>query len=252
MFGFRKRAQIFGGKSKNQQMLATMKDAVDQQQRVAPFEANIRTGRLLADLILDSVADEPKFANDTALCVVGAMAGHAAAVSAAQSVANTSPEAIFEGDYTISTGPNGSRRITGTIVNDALISGPKAFWRLVDAKGRAMSGASITGLAEINSHVDATMHSPDFGTPRMPGTTRCLENPAALVDALWPEFFSSLTAFDPDPAGWCASWGFAAQDILDEACQSIPCADAMRVILECAVPMSRRDPGELSVMQEAA
>ena len=131
MFGFRKRTQIFGGKSKNQQMLAAMKDAVDQQQRVAPFEANIRTGRLLADLILDSVQDEPQFANDTALCVVGSMAGHAAALSAAYRVADSNPDTIFDGDYTVTTGPDGTRRGTGTIVNDALISGPKAFWRLL-------------------------------------------------------------------------------------------------------------------------
>ena len=241
MFGFRKKVSIFGGQSKNQQMLSTMKDAV-QKQRVAPFEANIRTGRLLSDLIFDSVEQEQHHADDTALCVLGSMAGYSAAVAASQAFANADPEQLLEADYTTKIAHDGTRRLSGTLVNDALISGPKAFWRLLDAKARAMSGASMPGLAEIIAYVDATVLTEEFGRPRMPGSTRCLEAPSVLVDHLWPEFYPTLTSVDPDPQGWCASWGFAAQEILEEVCQSMNCADAMRIIMECAIPMSRRDP----------
>ena len=56
MFGFGKRAKIFDGKSKNEQVLAEMKSAVDQKKRVAPYEPFILTGHELADRIGGAVS----------------------------------------------------------------------------------------------------------------------------------------------------------------------------------------------------
>lgn len=243
MFGFKKKKPIFGGGSKNEQMLAAMRDAVEQQKRAVAYEPYILTGKDLADLIIVSVEDEERFGLDTALCIVGAMAGFSAACVAAANFSTMDSKAIQDGDYVRDAGHDGMPLYTGAIVDTALISGRLSFWRILEAKAKAILEQDVPAPAAIRDHVDGTIGSTEFGQPRMPDGVVCVERPAVLVAHLWPEFFETLTARDADPQTWCLSWGFAAQELLERSEGQIPCSDAVRAIMECAVPMSRLDPG---------
>ena len=242
MFGFGKRAKIFDGKSKNEQVLAEMKSAVDQKKRVAPYEPFILTGHELAEIVSDCVAEEPEHALDTALVIVGSLAGYAAALSAADAFEDLGPEGLQSGDYEQSESVDGEPIFAGALIDEALISGKSSFWRMVDAKGRSLIGDDVPMLGDIKDHVDQTTRTDAFGLPRMPEGTRCLEKPRVLVEHLWPELLATLTARRDDPADWCMSWGFAAQELLEECRGQIACADAMRIMMECAIPMSRLNP----------
>jgi len=252
MFGFGKRARVFDGSSKNEKMLATMRDAVEQQKRAAAYEPYILTGRDLAELILDCVEEEPVHEVETALCIVGSMAGFAAASIAAQNFATKVPSALEEGAYVSVAGVDGTSLFSGGLVDAALLTGPSSFWRMVEAKGRTMVANDLPMMGEISDHVSGTLLGDAFGSPRMPDGMQCLEKPSVLVEFLWPEFLATLTARTPEMEGWCMSWGFAAQELMEAYRGQIAPLDAIKILMECAVPMARMDPNTVWRTQQAA
>ncbi len=252
MFGLGKKVGFFDKGSKNLQMLETMKTAVDAKKRAEPFEPFILTGRDLSDLICDSVEQEPIHGIETALCIVGSMAGYAAALTAADAFANLAPEDRQKGDYLGSVAADGSPMFSGRLIDEALISGRSSFWRIVQAKGEASTKDPMPDLEEIGAYVDETMRTHSFGAPRMPEGLRCLEHPRILVEYLWPEFLGTLTSRRAESADWGLSWGFAAQDVLDDTHGLIDCTDAIKIMMECAIAMSRIDPALAREVRVAA
>lgn len=252
MFGFGKRKKAFSGKSRNEQMLETMKSAVEKQIKEAPFEPFIATGQDVADLVLDSVEEEGAHALDTALCVVGALAGHAAALYGAEVHGSMAEGEVMPEDYERHNGADGRVYFSGALIDEALIGGSNGFWKLVTAKVKSLSGDDLPGLAAISDHADATMGGPEFGMPRMPGGTVCLERPDVLAHHLWAEFLPILAARRDETAGFTLSLGFAAQEIIEEARGTISATDCARILMECAVPVARMDVSAAEGLANAA
>jgi len=99
---------------------------------------------------------------------------------------------------------------------------------------------------DVFAHVAATVGGPEFGLPRLPEGHPMHDTPLNYVEAFWPEVFRLASKFCPDPEHWPILLGLAIQEIMLKAKGVIDPCIALRIVTECAIPMSKIDRGPLA------
>lgn len=135
---------------------------------------------------------------------------------------------------------DGRRFYFGDALSARLSESADSFWRLLVTLA-APAGRPILDETEIHAHVAATIGSPSFGLPRMPDH-EAGDTPESYVRAFWPAALVELEAGCPDPRRWPEVMAYAAGEAVAAAEPVIDRGIALRIVMECAVPMSKLDP----------
>lgn len=131
----------------------------------------------------------------------------------------------------------------GDALNGPLAESQYSVWSLAAGGAQAAGCADIPDPAEVFAHVAGTVGSPEFGLPRMPSGHSMHDTPLNYVEDFWPQLFPMISRFCPDPAHWPILLGLAIQDIMSQGGDVIDPCDALKIVMESAVPMSKIDLG---------
>lgn len=105
---------------------------------------------------------------------------------------------------------------------------------------------SLEPLQEAFGHVAATIGTPEFGQPRLPEAHRLSTTPAEFVRHLWPRINDVLDLFQVPVLEKPAAIGFAIQQALQASKDALDPVVSSKIIVECAVPMAKLDPAEMT------
>jgi hypothetical protein len=195
---------------------------------------------------------------ETLVAILGSLAGYACVVSAvayvedirrqlagpgrAQALANLSGMAPI---MTVG-GKDGRTYLTGDAINGPLFEAQYSVRNVVCGRAPQYGVAELPDAAELAVHVIKTMGTSEFGVPRLrAGEHAASEPPISYVRAFWPVMLPIVRLYCPRESDGPLLFALAAQEAIDLCKATLAPATAMRLALECAVPMSRISPTEL-------
>ena len=81
----------------------------------------------------------------------------------------------------------------------------------------------------------------EFGLPRIPDGHAIGDLPFNYLTAIWPKLLPTVKLFCGDPAQWPILFGLAIQEAIYAGKEVIAPALALKLVMECAIPMSKVD-----------
>ncbi len=182
---------------------------------------------------------------ETALTVVGALAGFAAQQGIWEAMVKPGKMAIQEAFVVIET-RSGETYFFGDFLNTILAAMDPAqlsVWKIVGGAARAMGAETVPDLTPIFKHCAETVGTGSFGLPRLPDGHLPAILPREAVNRYWPEARRILASrADPEPMTWALDVAVAAQQLMLGMKDRIDPLLAAQAVMEAAVPMSRIDP----------
>ena len=218
--------------------LAQMKAAVENAKENNPFVVYEATGNDLVYAIFDIAKNDEGVHLEKALGIVGALAGYSCAMSAGlsaeQQEAPKDPLAH-------------AKRI------DQLVFGSNSsLYRVWQSKAVFLGETKTLDFQELVSRHTASIGTPEFGVPQLPVGRFLEEKPLTLLLEHWKDLVIILNRYDEHYAGWPISWAAAGAQLMEMGQSAIPAGEALKILLEYAVPMSRVGAADTKSDSEAA
>lgn len=140
---------------------------------------------------------------------------------------------------------DGNHFYLGEPINALLAGTDMSLWSLTAGIINHLGSQEYPNFAEIAGHVAAKLGGPEFGHPRVPEQHKPSDDPINYVRDLWPHILPLVEQFAPILHERVTLFGFAVQNVIVMGKDVIPPATAGKLVMECAVPMSRLDPDRL-------
>lgn len=131
----------------------------------------------------------------------------------------------------------------GDELNRPLAEDQYSVWSIAAGGAQAAGCRDIPEPNDVFAHAAGTVGSPEFGLPRLPPEHPLHDTPLNYVEAFWPKVFPMILKFCPNPEHWPLLLGLAIQDIMSQGRNVIDPCLALKIVMECAVPMSKVDLG---------
>jgi hypothetical protein len=203
----------------------------------------IGAGELLQRLLV-SMKTEPGVHIESALAILGSLGGFSCIDSLLKQAAASGRSNRDCGIHALETS-DGNRYHMGQPINDLLAGTKLSLWPLVAGMVDHLGSKDYPDFAEIAGHVAKTLGGPDFGHPRVPDRHQPHDLPINYVRDLWPLFLPQIEQRVPVLQERVTLFGFAIQNLMQMGKDAIPPAIAGKLVMDCAVPMSRLDPEKL-------
>lgn len=178
---------------------------------------------------------------DTVLGILGSLSGFSC-ILYAYFAARAGHGANDPSAIAVVTGADGRKYFFGNLPNHPLLEDEHSVWSLVGGMAEHLGTDQLPDITEIVKHVSATVGSVAFGVPRMPNGHELSDSPKNFVRQLWPALIEDVKVYTVDPAQFPIVFGFAIQQVMQDARDVIDPGLAAKIAMECAVPMSKIDP----------
>jgi hypothetical protein len=180
---------------------------------------------------------------ESVLCTLGALAGYACqaglrAQAFAQGQLETAPFQVIQTN-------DGKQYFFGDQLNHAIAGAQYSVWGIAGGAAQHAGAQTLPDLNEIFQHTAAVVGGDQFGIPRVPAEHAPRHLPAIYLKTFWPKLFPIVKAFCPTPAHWPILYGLAIQQSIYTSKDIIDPAQALRIVMESAVPMSKVDLARL-------
>ena len=216
-----------------------LQHALRERERSNPVAGAQVGAKEVYSKLLQGMADVKGVHTESLLCALGALAGYACQASLrAQAVAANMAETAA---FNVVATANGKQYFFGDPLNKLLANSQFSLWALAGGAAQHNGAKVLPDLSEIFQHTASTVGDAGFGIPRVPEHHRAGDLPINFLTIIWPELFSTLKRFCPDPAGWPILYGFAVQEAMDASKAVLDPAIALKIVMESAVPMSKVD-----------
>lgn len=201
-------------------------------------------GKELAQRMMAAMKTERGIHIESILGALGSLAGYACQASVrAQARARGLDETAH---FTRAECTDGKVYFFGDALNKPLYEDQYSVWGLAAGGAEAAGCRDIQMPDEVFRHVASTVGWPEFGRPRLPEEHPMHDTPLNYLEAFWPQVFPMISRFCPDPAHWPLLFGLAIQDIMLQGKDVLDPCLALKIVTECAVPMSKVDRGALT------
>jgi hypothetical protein len=140
---------------------------------------------------------------------------------------------------------SGERFFTGDPINHLLAESETSLWALVAGMINHLGSEAYPDVGEIAGYVVSTFGNNDFGRPRLPENHQPSDLPINYVRALWPHVLPHVEKRAPGAKDRVLLFGFAIQNVMEMGKDVIAPSVAGKLVMECAVPMSRIDPARI-------
>ncbi len=201
----------------------------------------VKTGaQALATEILSAATTDDSVEIGTALAGVGAYAGYICQASIrkemieGRGMAENSAFAVF-------TAANGQTYFFGDLLNKVLAEAELSIWGLASDAVQQLGAEVTVDVAEIFKHVTATIGTDQFGSPRIPAGQYIGESPLLSYAQQWQIWQPLLDQYCTSPTQWALLMGYAIHEMILLSDGLIDPNDALRIVMECAIPMSKVD-----------
>lgn len=175
---------------------------------------------------------------ETLLCVLGSLAGYSCQASLrAQAIAKGLPETAA---FVVVEDDKSRKYFFGNPLNELLAESRYSVWGLAGGAAQ-QAGGQLIDVNEIFAHTSKVIGDPQFGIPRLPEKHGPHDLPVNFVKAIWPRMLPTVKLYCADPVHWPILLGLAIQEAITMGKTVIDPSMALKIVMECAVPMSKVD-----------
>lgn len=176
---------------------------------------------------------------ESLLCVLGSLAGYACQADLRnQAKKQGIPEMSV---LMVIDTKNGKKFFFGDHLNKSLAESKFSIWSLAAGAAQSHGCNELPDINEIFGHVTSSVDGANFGIPRIPEGHKPGDLPINYLKALWPAMLKVTQSFCKESVEWPLLFGFAIQEVMDSSKEMIEPELALRIVMECAIPMSKVD-----------
>ena len=180
---------------------------------------------------------------ESLLGILGSLAGYACQVAVRMKAAN---EGMHEAARLVRIDGDDARVYWfGDALNAPLFQGEHSVWSLAAGGAQAAGLSALPDIEPILRHVSATVGTDTFGIPRGEAAAQLPAAPAKIVGAFWSGLRPILRDTCKNPMHWPVALGIALQRAIEQGSSALPPDEALRLVMECAIPMAKIDLGPL-------
>jgi hypothetical protein len=224
---------------------AALLDAAIEKARATNPVVHLKIGaEELVQKLLAGMKTERGVHIESLLGVLGSLAGFCCIDSTLKQAAALDRSSRDCGIVDVETS-DGNRYYFGDPINNLLAGPDLSLWSLVAGIVNHLGSQDYPDFTEIAGHVAGTLGKPEFGHPRVPEQHKPSDLPINYVRDLWPHVLPLVEQRVPVPQERVTMFGFAVQNVIQMGNDVIPAAIAGKLVMECAVPMSKLDPAKL-------
>lgn len=140
---------------------------------------------------------------------------------------------------------DGKHYFFGESTNSLLAGSDHSILSLVAGVMNQLGSQDYPDFSDLVKYSAENVGSEDFGVPRVPDNHQPMDRPVNYVRDIWPAIALQLEQRSPDYLGRILILGLAIQHTMRMAKDVIDPALAGKLVMECAVPMSRLNPGDI-------
>jgi hypothetical protein len=217
-------------------------DAAIEDARAANPVVHLRIGaEELVQRLLVAMKSEKGVHVESLLGVLGSLAGFCCVDSTLKQAAALGQDTREFGIIDVGTS-DGNRFYLGDPINKLLAESDMSLWALVAGIVNHLGSQDFPDFQEIAGYVARTLGTPEFGNPRLPELHKLSDLPIHYVRDIWPHILPLVEKRAPVLQERVIMFGFAVQNVIVMGKDVIPASIAGKLVMECAVPMSKIDP----------
>lgn len=216
--------------------LQALKQYIQKNKEHDPHVAAKIASKALLDKVLSGLNDGKGVHVESAFAVLGSLAGQACLQSALRQMAaeNVNDQNAL---ITVQDAQN-KTYYYGNAINYFLMEDRLSLWSLLGGAVQAQGG-QLPDLDELLEHVTASVGGTDFAVPRLPEGVALRYTPLECLQ-LWQTFQTHILEVLQVPyRDWVLSYGLALQSLIEQAKGILDLDKAAKIVMECAVPMSK-------------
>ena len=193
----------------------------------------------LREFLLNALKTERGVHLESLLACLGSVGGFSCHMAAR--AAMNQGELATEGGLMEVVSADGRTYYFGNAINKLLVESPFSFWNFVRGPADA-AGGQLVDVDEIIDRVARSVGSEAFGLPDLPEQHPIHFPPLECVKSLWPLVMGFLAEHCDTPVEHPQLIGMTTQQLIVEGQSAISPAISTKIVMECAVPMSKVGP----------
>ncbi|MBK0326709.1 hypothetical protein I5535_05310 [Rhodobacteraceae bacterium F11138] len=138
--------------------------------------------------------------------------------------------------------PNGTKRYFGSFLNRRLAEQQISLFNLAAGTAKSLGAERFPDLPELFERVAQSATSADFGVPRLPDGIEIDTSPETMLTRYYSGCLPVLGRYGLHADDYFAACAFAVQRGIAMSKDRINPELSVRIVMECAVPMSKIDP----------
>jgi len=214
---------------------------IEERRQEDPLVGAKIGGKEVAQRLIDALKGERGVHVETLLACIGSLGGYACHMAIRDVLVKSGKVKEAEA-FVVVGGADGRKYYFGDLVNRPLVEDPVSFWALVGGAAQHLDGDGLPDVKGIFQHVSSTVGGDEFGIPQVPEQHKPGDTPLNLVRVLWPALLPLVDSFCASPVERPYLFGISAQEVIEMGKDVIAPGVAARLIMECAVPMSKIGP----------
>ncbi len=225
--------------------------AVQGQHGRVPGTGEITDNDKIADELIQLVTDEIRTDQgvhvETALAILGAVAGFSAQMGIREALIKTSQASEAEIFTIVGTESHGDF-FFGDALDELLFApqpGNPSIWHIVAGAVEHAGFQSLPDMVDLSEHCARTLGTKVFGVPRLEGLHMPAKRPIELLDQYWNPVRNYLVGEVGAPLEWPVTLALTAQKIIVLAIEIIDPILAARIVMEAAIPMAKVHPDSI-------
>jgi hypothetical protein len=215
-----------------------MRQVVENLKRSDPMRALQLGGKELSQRTIALLQNERGVHLESCLTVLAAVAGYSCQASVREEFVKTG-KMQEAGAFVIAEATNGKRYFFGDLLNKPLAEDKYSIWSLTAGAAEQIGCTKPPEVEEIFKHVAETVGSDAFGVPRLQEENKPHDSPENYLRKYWPILFPVIPPYCSKPSQWPIVCGLAIQEIILVSKGVMDPANAVRVVMESAIPMSK-------------
>lgn len=245
------RKQIFGRKNsqgpidENRGHAAVLR-MLNEKDKIEPLTRLQLAGRIVMDLVVQMISNEKRARAEDLLAILGANGGFSCIVGVLHSleIEGKSPQSVGMMEV---QDKDGNRYYFGDLPNYPLLESELALLSLTLGAAQQLGGdVSLEATHETMGFVAKSVGGTKFGKPRLPDQNMPGDELLNYVKYLWPKIVEALDLYEVPVTKRPTAIGFAIQNAITATKDVLDPGLSARLVMECAVPMSKIDPSRFN------
>lgn len=211
--------------------------SIERQRAVDPLVGPKLGKKEVVQVLVDVLSkSDPRGVHvETLLCMLGSLAGYACQAAVFGKAVENGPAELYGINV---AGTRNGDVFFGDKLNMPLAESKYSVWGLAAGYAKHLGCQEVLNIDDLFAHVSKTCGADDFGRPRYPGSAAG-DLPINYVKNLWPALLPTVKFFCKTPDEWPILFGLAVQEAMELTKEKIPPGDALTIVMESAVPMSK-------------
>lgn len=241
MFG-----KFFGKKSSSKKSTQSPQEesllnAIKERKKNDPLVGMKIGSKEVVDRLLAALKNEKGVHVESLLGIIGSLAGYSCHAAIRDELINSGKHKEKE-VFTILGGADEKNYYFGNLPNKFLVEDRTSVWSLVAGVTNHLSDKELPDIKSIFTHVSGTVGGDQFGIPQIPEKHELGDLPINYVKSFWEPLLPLIDKFCDRPFERPVLFGLAAQQAIEMGKDVIPPHIAAKLVMECAIPMSKIGP----------